>query len=78
MPSTAIRHFAYDAERRELLVIFTSGRRYLYADVPPDLVTAFGTAPSRGAFFNQWIRERFAYRELAGSSANRHRRSSRG
>jgi hypothetical protein len=78
MPSTAIRHFAYDAGRRELLVIFTSGRRYLYGNVPPDLVTAFGTAPSRGAFFNQRIRDRFAYCELAGSGADRHRRSRRG
>jgi KTSC domain len=72
MPSTAIRHFAYDAATRELLVIFTSGRRYLYAEVPPDLVTAFGLAPSRGAFFNDSIRDRFATREV-GSGADRHR-----
>ena len=32
MPSTVIRRFDYDAERRELLVEFVTGRRYLYLD----------------------------------------------
>ncbi|HEY8337634.1 MAG TPA: KTSC domain-containing protein [Tardiphaga sp.] len=75
MPSTAISHLAYDAANRELLVIFTSGRRYLYADVAPELFTAFSHAPSRGAFFNQEVRDRYAYREVTpGSGADRHRR----
>lgn len=75
MPSTAISHLAYDAANRELLVIFTSGRRYFYADVAPELFTAFSHAPSRGAFFNQEVRDRYAYREVTpGSGADRHRR----
>ena len=34
MPSTVIRRFDYGPERRELEMIFTTGRRYLYSGVP--------------------------------------------
>ncbi|WP_328516579.1 KTSC domain-containing protein [Tardiphaga alba] len=55
-------------------VTFTSGRRYAYAQVPPHVHAAFSTAPSRGAFFNHCIRDRFAYREIERSDADRQRR----
>lgn len=80
MPSSAIRHLIYDPVTRELRVTFTSGRRYAYAQVPPEVYTAFSGAASRGAFFNHLIRDRFAYRELTrsgperGSGADRQRR----
>jgi hypothetical protein len=64
MPSTASRHFCYDSTRRELRVVFMTGRHYAYADVPLDVFEAFKTAPSRGAFFNHEIRDRYAYREV--------------
>jgi len=71
MPSTAIRNLAYDRERRELTVIFVTGRRYVYADVAPDVFTAFATAPSKGTFFNSEIRDAYAYRELAREKVKR-------
>jgi hypothetical protein len=75
MPSTAIRDLANDAANRALLVIFTSGRRYRYEDVEPELFAAFRHAPSRGAFFNREVRDRYASREVTqGSDADRHRR----
>jgi hypothetical protein len=64
MPSTAIRHFRYDSAKAELTVTFVSGRRYIYAQVPPEVFTAFGEAPSKGAFFNAEIRDAYAYREV--------------
>jgi lysyl-tRNA synthetase class 2 len=64
MPSTAIRSFRYHSGARELEVIFTTGRRYVYSDVPPETVEAFRSAPSKGTFFNAQIREHFGYREL--------------
>jgi hypothetical protein len=63
MPSTAIRNLSYDSAKRELRVTFISGRRYVYNAVPPDVFDAFKTAPSRGAFFNYEIRDRYAFRE---------------
>ena len=64
MPSTAIRHFAYDSAKAELTVTFITGRRYIYAQVPPEVFTAFGEAPSKGAFFNAEISDAYAYREV--------------
>lgn len=74
MPSTAIRHLSYSPATREMRVTFTSGRRYAYAQVPPEVHAAFSTAPSRGVFFNHRIRDRFAYRELERSGRDRQRR----
>ncbi|MGM4928755.1 KTSC domain-containing protein [Tardiphaga sp. 619_E2_N8_5] len=71
MPSTAIRHVTYDPVSREMRVTFTSGRRYAYAQVPPEVHAAFSSAASRGAFFNHRIRDRFAYRELPRSGSER-------
>ena len=64
MPSTVIRRFDYAPDRRELLIEFTTGRRYLYAEVPPEEVEAMRSAFAKGVFFNRRIRDRFACREL--------------
>ncbi len=64
MPSTGIRSIFYVPARRELWVTFVSGRRY--AGVPSNVFDAFKTAPSRGAFFNHEIRDRYAFREVTG------------
>jgi hypothetical protein len=64
MPSSVIRHFTYRPETRELDVIFTTGRRYLYSDVPKEAADEFRAAFSKGVYFNRHIRDCFAYREL--------------
>jgi len=64
MPSTVIRRFDYRPESRELEILFTTGRRYLYSDVPPEAVADFRAAYSKGVHFNRYIRDRFAVREL--------------
>jgi hypothetical protein len=65
MPSTVIRKFEYRPETRELEVLFVTGRRYVYADVPPEDAAAFRSAFAKGIHFNRHIRDRFAHRELA-------------
>ena len=67
MPSTVIRRFDYRPETRELLIIFTTGRRYLYSDVPEEEVRGFRSAFSKGAYFNRRIRDHYCYRELAAN-----------
>ena len=64
MPSSAIQFYHYDATKRTLLIVFTSGRRYVYADVPPTIAAAFDDAESKGTFFNADIRDRFDYDEI--------------
>jgi hypothetical protein len=65
MPSAVIRRFDYRPESRELEVLFVTGRRYVYIDVPPDEAEAFRAAFAKGVYFNRHIRDRFAHRELA-------------
>lgn len=66
MPSTVIRRFDYRPETRELEVLFVTGRRYVYANVPPEEAEAFRNAFAKGVHFKRHIRDRFAHRELAG------------
>ena len=67
MPSTVIRRFDYSPERCELLVEFTTGRRYVYADVPDDEVRAMRAAFAKGRYFNARIRDRYKAREIFSS-----------
>jgi hypothetical protein len=61
MPSTVIRSFDYDPDRRELRVVFQSGRIYRYLAVPPDVPIAMRAAYSKGAYFNREIRDAFEF-----------------
>ena len=61
MPSTVIRQILYDLNSRRLIITFQSGRRYAYSHVPADVYTALKAASSRGAYFNEWIRDRYPY-----------------
>lgn len=63
MPSTVIRSIAYRPEDRELDVVFTTGRRYLFHDVPPEAAEAFRSARIKGRHFNSRIRGRYLFTE---------------
>ena len=66
MPSSVIRRFAYESDRRELLVEFVSGRRYVYEEVPPGVVDSFRAAFAKGVYFNTRIRDAFRFRDVSG------------
>lgn len=66
MPSSVIRRFDYLPDRRELVVEFTTGRRYLYSTVPAEAADALRSAFAKGVHFNRHIRGRFDCRELLG------------
>lgn len=61
MSSTVIRSFAYDARNRRLRIVFQSGRRYTYEEVPPDIFAALENSLSKGEFFNAHIRDNFSF-----------------
>jgi hypothetical protein len=73
MPSTSIRKTHYDPETEVLSVWFvTSGKRYDYEAVPPEVYASFRSAFAKGRYFNDHIRDRFRYRLIAegqGASA---------
>ncbi|MEJ1968958.1 MAG: KTSC domain-containing protein [Rhizomicrobium sp.] len=61
MPSTVIKSHAYDPARHELAIVFQTGRRYTYFDVPPDTGEGMKQAFSKGEYFNAHIRDRFRF-----------------
>jgi lysyl-tRNA synthetase class 2 len=66
MPSTVIRTFAYRAETRELEVTFTTGRRYVYSEVPEAAAEALRASFAKGRHFNARIRGRYPFVEVEG------------
>jgi hypothetical protein len=64
MPSSVIAGFDYDEALAQLTVTFVTGRVYCYYMVPAECAAAFSTALSKGAFFNENIRDRFPCREV--------------
>ena len=45
-----------------------NGRRYVYEDVPGEIAEAFGSALSKGIYFNQRIRDDFKSREVTAET----------
>ena len=54
----------YDASTRTLFVQFTSGEWYAYLDVAPLVYDRMIAAPSKGRFFQDEVRDRYAYTRL--------------
>jgi hypothetical protein len=64
MPSTVIRQIAYRPDARILDVEFTTGRRYLFRDVPLEAAESFRRARIKGRHFNARIRGRYPFQEV--------------
>ncbi|MCL6699072.1 KTSC domain-containing protein [Sphingomonas sp. NSE70-1] len=64
MPSTVIKRFDYWPDSQELVILFTTGRRYLYSEVSEEAVGEFRAAFSKGVHFNRYIRDRYPCTEL--------------
>lgn len=65
MPSSVIKKAYYRPDEAVLDILFTTGRRYLYHNVPPDEAERFAAAFSKGRYFNAHIRDRYAFTEVA-------------
>lgn len=59
MPSRVIRYFHYDPVDEHLDVIFVSGRRYRYHQVPEEAYDQMRRAFSKGEYFNRCIRDHY-------------------
>ena len=62
--SSIIRGAWYQPKRRQLDLLFTSGRRYIYSGVPMAVADGFAQAESKGRFYNAEIRNRFPCRAV--------------
>ncbi len=70
MTHPAIRGAWYLPNRHCLDLMFGSGRRYRYANVPAHVALRFAEALSKGRFYNKEIRNRYACTELDTELAN--------
>jgi hypothetical protein len=67
MTHPAIRGAWYLEGRRQLDLMFGSGRRYRYSGVPAHIAHRFAAALSKGRFYNAEIRGRFLCSEIGGA-----------
>ncbi len=65
MPSSVIRSFRYDPIEHQLDLVFVSGRRYRYHEVPEEAYDAMRRAFSKGEFFNEQIRDNYRFTLLS-------------
>lgn len=61
MPSTVIRSIRYRPEAHELEVLFTTGRCYIFHNVPGPAAEDFRAARIKGRHFNRHIRNRYRF-----------------
>jgi hypothetical protein len=67
--STAIRAVGYQTEGQLLEVEFGSGQVYRYREVPATVFEALTKAPSRGGYFNSYIRDLYELEEEEDDAA---------
>ena len=63
MPSTVVRSINYESALSRLSVTFTTGRIYDYFAVPQNIADAFRSSLSKGAYFNENIRDKYPCKE---------------
>ncbi len=54
----------YHEHTRELDITFTSGKKYRYRNVPPEVYAALLDAESKGKFFNEEIKDVYRFAEV--------------
>jgi lysyl-tRNA synthetase class 2 len=62
--SSLVQRAIYDPAKQTLAVTFSTGRTYLYFDVPADVYAELQTAESMGQYFNWRVRDQYEFREL--------------
>ena len=61
--SSVLSSIAYSDSTLELQ--FRSGALYRYFTVPPAIFQALFTAPSKGTYFNRYVRNSFPHQQVA-------------
>mgnify|MGYP001565767050 FL=1 len=70
--SSNIANVGYDQEELDLVVVFQNGQAYRYQDVPADIALGLLTAPSHGAYFANYIKNRYVYEKIDLAEENLH------
>jgi hypothetical protein len=59
--SSAIQSIEFDDLTNLLQITFTSGKTYTYYAVPRSVYERFLNAPSKGTFFNEYIKDQYGF-----------------
>jgi hypothetical protein len=59
--SSAIQEIEFDELTHRLQITFTSGKTYTYYGVPRSVYERFLQAPSKGTFFNDYIKDQYSF-----------------
>ena len=59
--SSLVKSIGYDRQTETLEIEFGSGRVYQYYGVPDNLHNEIMQTPSKGQFFNTYIRDQYPY-----------------
>lgn len=62
--SRNIAQVGYDTEQHVLKIVFSTGNIYEYDSVPEEIYRMFMSTQSKGAFFKDQIKFRYAYRKI--------------
>jgi lysyl-tRNA synthetase, class II len=62
---SVIKQFSYDPKTQTLTIEFDSGSVYEYFTVPPSVKEELDNAPSKGQYFNKFIKGKFKYEQLS-------------
>ena len=62
--SSALLRGSYRPQAKDLIVLFTSKRGYVYSDVEQETVDALLAAESAGKYFMANIKHKFPFREI--------------
>jgi hypothetical protein len=66
--STAIQRVDYDEVTCHLRITFVTGNVYKYYDVPRGIYECFLRASSKGAFFNEHIKDHYDFAQARRAS----------
>jgi hypothetical protein len=57
--SEAMNAVGYDAGTRRMRISFQQGHSYDFCNVPPTIHQGLMAAPSKGTYYNRYIRDRY-------------------
>lgn len=64
MPSSVIKHYDYDHNKRTLVITFVTEMVYRYLNVPEKVYKLFKASISKGKYFNYHIKDKFEFEKI--------------
>tara|TARA_R110000796_G_scaffold91447_1_gene195567 strand:- start:651 stop:887 length:237 start_codon:yes stop_codon:yes gene_type:complete len=63
--SSNLKSSTYDVSKKELIMEFQKGGKYLYVGVPLQTYISLGKSTSKGSYFSKNIAKKYQYRKIS-------------